>query len=157
MFTNHNTTVWRRGIRTHATEKSPYASQQFGDEDSNTRSNKIRSPTTAGRRRFEHTQLQNLFTYNSLATKIRTHAATKSVHLQLLGDEDSNTRSYKICSPTTVWRRRFEHAATKFHSPCNSLATRNRTQHTKILSSHSTSLKTNCEFKHGEKRKTIDD
>ena len=51
--------------------------QQSGDEDSYTRSNKIRSPTTVWQRRFEHTQQQNPFAYNSLATKIRTHAVTK--------------------------------------------------------------------------------
>ena len=110
---------------------------------------------TVWRRRFEHTQQQNPFAYNSLVPKIRKHAAIKSVRLQQLGDEESNTRSNKIRPPTTIGRQRFQHVATKIHSPCNSLATRKRTQNTKILSSHSTSLETNCEFKLGEKRKKL--
>ena len=86
----------------------------------------------------------------------------KELYRELVVGSASDPLSNKIRSRTTAWRGRFEYVATKIHSPWNSLATRNRTQHTKILSSHSTSWETNCEFKHGEKRKntqvvTIDD
>ena len=108
VFTNQNKTVWRRRfeqtqqqnpfaynslvpkIRKHAAIKS-IRLQQLGDEDSNSRSNKIRSPPTVWRRRFEHTQQQNPVASNSVATKIRTHASIKSIRLQQFGDKDSNT------------------------------------------------------------------
>ena len=92
VFTNQNTTVWRRGIRTHATEQNPFAYNSLTRSDSNScnRKKSLRL-TTVWRRRFEHTQQQNPFAYNSLTTKIRTRSNKNSFALQQFGHKEPNS------------------------------------------------------------------